>query len=81
MPRGLFYAVLVGPAQEFGRQWLGGHAKTAMSTAERVLTDADLDAARGLDGPRRRAGPRPSRTLSSSVWPGRSRRSSSFNTV
>lgn len=46
MPRGLFYAVLVGPAQEFSRQWLGGHAKTAMSTAERVLTDATWDALR-----------------------------------
>lgn len=46
MPRGLFYAVLVGPAQEFSRQWLGGHAKTAMSTAERVLPDATWDALR-----------------------------------
>ena len=46
MPRGLFYAVLVGPAQEFSRQWLGGQAKTAMSTAERVLLDATWDALR-----------------------------------
>jgi AcrR family transcriptional regulator len=36
----LFYAVVIGPAQEFGRQWLATREKKAMEEAERSLSDA-----------------------------------------
>jgi AcrR family transcriptional regulator len=40
MPGDLFFAVLLGPAQEFTRQWLAGRAKTSMATAARSLGEA-----------------------------------------
>lgn len=40
MPLDLYYAVLIGPAQEFARHWLEGRMKSSISTAERVLADA-----------------------------------------
>jgi len=46
LPRGLFYAVLLGPAQEFSRRRLSGQSGTPMRTAERVLGQAAWDALR-----------------------------------
>lgn len=34
MPREVFYAVLLGPAQEFTRSWLAARSKTSITTAE-----------------------------------------------
>jgi AcrR family transcriptional regulator len=43
----VFYPVLLGPAQEFTRQWLGGRTKTSMATAGRRLGEAAWRALRG----------------------------------
>jgi AcrR family transcriptional regulator len=40
MPGDVFYAVLLGPAQEFTRQWLAGRARSSMAAAERSLAEA-----------------------------------------
>jgi AcrR family transcriptional regulator len=40
VPFDVFYALLIGPAQEFSRHWLEGRMRTSMRTAERVLADA-----------------------------------------
>jgi AcrR family transcriptional regulator len=40
MPGDLFYMVLLGPAQEFTRQWLAGRTKTSPAAAERSLGEA-----------------------------------------
>jgi AcrR family transcriptional regulator len=40
IPFDLFYAVLIGPAQEFCRHWLEGRLRTSMRTAERELAAA-----------------------------------------
>ena len=40
IPFDLFYAVLIGPAQEFCRHWLEGRLHTSMRTAERELAAA-----------------------------------------
>jgi AcrR family transcriptional regulator len=47
LPRGPFYAVLVGPAQEFCRQWLAGRSPGSMRSAERVLPRAAWDSLAG----------------------------------
>jgi AcrR family transcriptional regulator len=40
MPFDLFYAVLIGPAQEFCRHWLEGRMRTSLRRAERELAAA-----------------------------------------
>jgi AcrR family transcriptional regulator len=40
LPRDVFYAVLIGPAQEFCRHWLEGRTQSSMATAERTLGEA-----------------------------------------
>jgi AcrR family transcriptional regulator len=40
IPFELFYALLVGPAQEFCRLWLEGRLRTSLDTAERELAAA-----------------------------------------
>jgi AcrR family transcriptional regulator len=40
IPFDLFYAVLIGPAQEFCRHWLEGRLRTSMRMAERELAAA-----------------------------------------
>jgi len=40
IPFELFYAVLIGPAQEFCRYWLDGRTRTPLRTAERELAAA-----------------------------------------
>jgi AcrR family transcriptional regulator len=40
VPSDVFYAVLIGPAQEFCRHWLEGRMRTSMRNAERVLAGA-----------------------------------------
>jgi AcrR family transcriptional regulator len=40
IPFGLFYSVLIGPAQEFCRHWLEGRVDTSLRTAERELAAA-----------------------------------------
>jgi AcrR family transcriptional regulator len=40
MPLDVFYAVLVGPAQEFCRLWLQGRMRTSLRAAERSLAAA-----------------------------------------
>lgn len=44
LPMDLYYAVLVGPAQEFARHWLHGRMKSTIGQAERALADAAWDA-------------------------------------
>jgi AcrR family transcriptional regulator len=46
LPTALYYAILIGPAQEFARQWLRARDEDAMSEAERVLPDAAWRAVR-----------------------------------
>jgi AcrR family transcriptional regulator len=40
LARDVFYAVLIGPAQEFCRHWLAGRTRTSIRTAERALAEA-----------------------------------------
>ncbi len=40
LPFDLFFALLIGPAQEFCRHWLDGRMRTSMRTAERELAAA-----------------------------------------
>jgi AcrR family transcriptional regulator len=40
MPLDVFYAVLIGPAQEFCRHWLQGRMRTSLRAAERSLSAA-----------------------------------------
>ena len=40
IPFELFYAVLIGPAQEFCRHWLEGRMRTTLRTAEGELAAA-----------------------------------------
>jgi AcrR family transcriptional regulator len=40
IPFDVFYALLIGPAQEFCRHWLEGRMPSSMRTAERVLAAA-----------------------------------------
>jgi hypothetical protein len=40
MPFDVFFAVLIGPAQEFCRYWLNGRMRTSIRSAERSLGDA-----------------------------------------
>jgi AcrR family transcriptional regulator len=40
MPTGLFYAVLIGPSQEFARQWLKTRDRRALAEAGRELPEA-----------------------------------------
>jgi AcrR family transcriptional regulator len=40
IPFDVFYAVLIGPAQEFCRHWLDGRLRTSMRTAEREFAAA-----------------------------------------
>jgi AcrR family transcriptional regulator len=40
IPFDLFFAVLIGPAQEFCRYWLRGRMRTSLRTAERELAAA-----------------------------------------
>jgi AcrR family transcriptional regulator len=47
MPGDLFYIVLLGPAQEFSRQWLAGRTKTSITSAERSLGESAWRALRG----------------------------------
>ena len=44
LPMDLYYAVLVGPAQEFARHWLDGRMKSTIGQAERALAEAAWDA-------------------------------------
>ena len=46
LPTALYYAILIGPAQEFARQWLRARDAEAMREAERVLPDAAWRAVR-----------------------------------
>jgi AcrR family transcriptional regulator len=46
LPTALYYAILIGPAQEFARQWVRGRDEGAMEEAERVLPDAAWRAVR-----------------------------------
>jgi AcrR family transcriptional regulator len=52
LPRDVLYTVLIGPAQEFCRQWLDGRTKTSMGSAERLLAQAAWDALRTAEGER-----------------------------
>jgi AcrR family transcriptional regulator len=52
LPRDLLYTVLIGPAQEFSRLWLGGRTRTSMRSAERALAQAAWDALRNTEGER-----------------------------
>jgi len=50
LPLDLTYVILIGPAQEFARQWLEGRLRASMKDAERTLPAAAwsaLDATRG----------------------------------
>jgi AcrR family transcriptional regulator len=40
MPLDLYYALLIGPSQEFARHWLQGRMKTSIRQAEPVLAEA-----------------------------------------
>jgi AcrR family transcriptional regulator len=40
MPFDVFFAVLIGPAQEFCRYWLSGRVRTSIRSAQRSLGDA-----------------------------------------
>jgi AcrR family transcriptional regulator len=40
LPRDLLIAILLGPSQEFARNWLSGRTKTDLDDAARVLADA-----------------------------------------
>ncbi|MBA3262977.1 MAG: TetR/AcrR family transcriptional regulator [Thermoleophilaceae bacterium] len=52
VPFDVFYAVLIGPAQEFCRHWLEGRLRTSMRGAERTLAAAGVArAGRRLDIP------------------------------
>jgi AcrR family transcriptional regulator len=46
MPRELFHAVVMGPAHEYARTWLGGRRKVALREASRVLAAAAWDGVR-----------------------------------
>jgi len=46
LPTALYYAILIGPAQEFARQWLRARDEEAMREAARVLPDAAWRAVR-----------------------------------
>jgi AcrR family transcriptional regulator len=46
LPFDLFHAVVLGPAQEWSRQWLAGNAETSPQRAARVLADAAWAAVR-----------------------------------
>jgi AcrR family transcriptional regulator len=46
LPTALYYALLIGPAQEFARQWLRRRDEGAMSEAERELPEAAWRAVR-----------------------------------
>jgi AcrR family transcriptional regulator len=46
LPFDLFEAVVLGPAQEWSRQWLAGNAETSPQRAARVLADAAWAAVR-----------------------------------
>jgi AcrR family transcriptional regulator len=54
IPLDLYYAVLIGPSQEFARHWLKGRMKSSIRKAERVLGEAAWQALRakgdGRDG-------------------------------
>jgi AcrR family transcriptional regulator len=52
MPRELFHAVVMGPAHEYARTWLGGRRKVPLREASRLLAEAAWDAVRSRD-PRR----------------------------
>jgi AcrR family transcriptional regulator len=46
LPTALYYALLIGPAQEFARQWVRRRDREAMRVAERELADAAWRAVR-----------------------------------
>jgi AcrR family transcriptional regulator len=46
MPARLFYAIVIGPAQEFARLWIPGRDPAAMAEAERHLPEAAWRAVR-----------------------------------
>jgi AcrR family transcriptional regulator len=52
LPLDLYYAVLIGPSQEFARHWLKGRMKTSIRKAEGVLGEAAWQALRAKgEGP------------------------------
>jgi AcrR family transcriptional regulator len=53
MPRELFYAVVMGPAHEYVRTWLGGRRKVSLREASRMLAEASWDAVRPHETRRR----------------------------
>ena len=50
IPLDLYYAVLIGPSQEFARHWLAGRMKSSIKNAERALGDAAWNALRAKGG-------------------------------
>jgi AcrR family transcriptional regulator len=50
IPLDLYYAVLIGPSQEFARHWLKGRMKSSIKNAERALGDAAWNALRAKGG-------------------------------
>jgi AcrR family transcriptional regulator len=40
LPLDLYLTIMIGPAQEFARQWLAGRVKSSIGRAERVLAEA-----------------------------------------
>ena len=61
IPFDLFYAVLIGPAQEFCRHWLEGRLDTSMRTAEGELAAAAWGALAPTPRPSPTPGPSPAR--------------------
>jgi AcrR family transcriptional regulator len=47
LPRDLFFAIVVGPAQTYARPWLEGRRRTPPARARRALSDAAWAAVRG----------------------------------
>jgi AcrR family transcriptional regulator len=62
LPRDLMIAILLGPAQEFARNWLGGRTRTELGDAADVLAEC---AWRALSNPKPRPHARPARRAGS----------------
>lgn len=50
LPREVYYALWIGPAQEFGRSWLAGDATTAVDQAAEILARAAWQSLRATEG-------------------------------
>jgi len=51
VPIDVFYAAVIGPAQEFSRLWLAGRTETSIAETQRILVGAAQRAVRSVDAP------------------------------